>query len=181
MRACAQQVQRRYDVEQEAVSSSARNQAEALAIGLEIGATSVAEVVAWADSVITAEERPHWSVCELATMSKSYEPDVANALREVPGELDAIWVRKEVVRMLARGLAADRRRADQIASALYNLAMAENLPTAELRSVAWWAWDALSLADEGVIQETRDQIVNEMLDALQGAAERQPDDPTRDG
>lgn len=151
------------------MSTNLRNRAEALAVGLEIGSTSVDDVVAWADSVIAAEEHPHWSLCEIATMGKSYEPDVARALREVPGELDEAWVRQEVIRQLARGLAEDRSRADKIASALYNLAMAEELPDEELRSIAWWAWDALSLADDGIVEETRDQVVDKMLDALRTA------------
>lgn len=152
------------------MSTNFRNRAEAMAVGLEIGSVGVDDVVAWADSVIASEAEPHWSVCELATMGRSYEPDVVQALREVPGELDDTWVRHEVIRQLARGLAQDRTRADKIAQALYNLAMAEELPDDELRSVAWWAWDALSVADDGIVEETRDQVIDKMLDALQEAA-----------
>jgi hypothetical protein len=35
-----------------------RNQAEVLAVALEIGAASVSDAVAWADAVIAAEEHP---------------------------------------------------------------------------------------------------------------------------
>lgn len=153
------------------MSTNLRNRAEALAVGLEIGATNLADVLAWADGIIAAEEHPHWTICELATMGKSYEPDVIRALREVPGEVDEAWVRQDVVRTLARGLAEDRSRADKIAEALYHLAMAERLPEEELRPVAWWAWDALSLADGGIGHETRDQVINKMLDALHAATQ----------
>src|SRR5690606_6908280 len=138
-----------------------KSRAEALAVALEVGAAGVDDVVAWAEGVIDAEVHPHWSVCELATMSRSYEPDVIRALREVPGEPDEAWVRKEVIRQLHRGLAEDRSRADQIASVLYDLAMAEELPDEALRSVAWWAWDALSLADDRLVEETRDQVIDQ--------------------
>ncbi|MFH0901144.1 MAG: hypothetical protein V2A73_11000, partial [Pseudomonadota bacterium] len=137
--------------------------------------TSVADVVAWADAVIAASEHPHWSFCELAMMGGRFKPDVASALREVPGVPDSAVVQHEIVRMLARGLAADRTYADRSAFALYRLAMGDRLPDRTLRSVAWWAWDALSLADEGIDGETRDQVIDKMLDALQTATGRQPD------
>lgn len=156
-------------IRQRVLSTNLRNGAEARAVGLEIGATGVADVVAWADGIIAAAERPHWSVCELATMGRSYELDVIQALGEVLVELDEAWVRQEVVRQLARGLAEDRLRADKIASALYNLAynlaMADGLPDEELLSIARWAWDALSLAGEGMVEDTREQVIDTMLDA----------------
>lgn len=152
------------------MSSNLRNSAEALAVRLEIGAAGVADAVAWADSVMAAESHPHWSVCEVATMGKSYEPDVARALREVPGEFDEKWLCQEVIQQLARGLAEDRTRADKIASALYELAWADELPEGELLSIAWWAWDALAMADDGTVEMTRDQVVDQMLEALWAAA-----------
>lgn len=156
------------------MSDSLKNDAEVLAVALEIGAASVADVVAWADARIALEDHPHWSVCELATMGASYEPDVARALREVPGVVDATRVRDELVRRLARALVEDRSRADRIASALYQLALANELPDEGLRAVAWWAWDALDLADQGLVQETRDQVVDAMLAALNAAASHKP-------
>lgn len=111
-------------------------------------------------------------MCELATMGASYEPDVARALREVPGIVDETRVRDELVRRLARSLVEDRTRADRIASALYQLALANELPDENLRAVAWWAWDALDLADQRMVQETRDQIADSMLVALNEVASR---------
>ncbi|AKV00140.1 hypothetical protein AKJ09_06803 [Labilithrix luteola] len=153
------------------MSENLRNEAEALAASLEIGAVSVADVVAWAHSVIEAEEQPHWSVCELATMGSSDKPNVVGALREVPGAIDHDWVRGRVVHRLAQGLAEDRTRADRIASALYRLAQADELPDRKLQSLAWWASDALDLADDGLIPETRDEVIDQMLAALTEAAE----------
>jgi hypothetical protein len=149
-----------------------KNEAEVLAVALEVGAASVSDVVAWADAVIATEEHPHWSVCDLATMGASYDPEVVHALREVPGLVDQEWVRDELVRRLAQGLAEHHTRADRIASALYQLALANKLPEGELRSLAWWAWDALDLAEQRTIEETRDQVVAEMIAALSNAASK---------
>ena len=70
------------------MSDDPKNEAEVLAVALEIAAVSVADVVAWADARIAVEDHPHWSVCELTTMGASYDPDVARALREIPGVVD---------------------------------------------------------------------------------------------
>lgn len=121
------------------MSENLRNQAEVFAVSLEIGAISVADVVAWAHAAIEAEEQPHWLVCD-------------------------------VIRQLAQGLARDRTRAERIASALYQLAQAHELHDSKLQSLAWWASDALDLADKGV-QETRDEVIDQMLVALTEAAE----------
>ena len=102
-------------------------------------------------------------------MEKAYEPDVVRARREVPGELAEAWVRQEVVRRTACELAENRSRADRIASALFTLAMANDLPGEQLHSVAMWAWDAPSLADDGYLEQTRDQVIDRMLDALRKA------------
>ncbi len=152
------------------MSDHLKNEAEVLAAALEVGAVSVSDVVAWADAVIAAEEHPHWSVCELAMMGASYDPDVVHGLREVPGVADEVWVRDELVRRLAQGLAEDHTRAERIASALYQLALANKLPEGALLSLAWWAWDALDLADQRMVQETRDEVVAKMLAGLNDAA-----------
>jgi hypothetical protein len=154
--------------------ASSRSQAEALAVGLELGAVSVADVVAWADAMIVDTPCPHWTICELAMMSTKYEQDVIGALREIPGTYDSDWVRAEVVRALARGLAADRGRADQIACALYAIADWDALRGSPLESLAWWAWDELSLADDGLGDKTREQIIDEMIAAFADAAPPPP-------
>jgi hypothetical protein len=96
------------------VSGDLNNEAEVLAVSLEIGAVSVADVVEWADARVAIEDHPHWSVCEVATMGASYEPDVARALREVPGVVDETRVRHELVCRLARALVEDRTRGSEL-------------------------------------------------------------------
>ncbi len=152
------------------MNETLKNEAEVLAVALEVGAASVGDVVDWADAVIEKQEHPHWSICELATMGSSYEPDVVRALREVPGTADGVWVRSELLRRLEEELTEDASRADRIASALYRLALAYELPEESLHSLAWWAWHALDLADQRMIEETSEEIVAIMVQILREAA-----------
>jgi len=150
---------------------SVRTEAEILARALEIGALSIADAVAWADAVIEREEHPDAAICEVATSGRRYEPDVVAALREVPGTFDEAQVSRNLVRVLADGLQRDRGRADQVARALYQLALSNEVHGEPLRQIAWWAWDALDLADAGIIAQTRDQVIDELVDALRTAVE----------
>jgi hypothetical protein len=152
---------------------SARTEAEVLALAIEIGALSVADAVAWADNVIEREEHPHGSICEVAVSARKYEPDVVAALREVPGEVDEGEVKRRLVRVLSDGLERDRARADQIARSLYQLALANQVDSERLRNTAAWAWDGLDLADAGMIEQTREQVIDEMIAALREAAEHE--------
>jgi hypothetical protein len=73
--------------------------------------------------------------------------------------------------MLLNGkLKGDVGRAGQIASGLYQLALADDIQDSPLRDIAWWAWDALDLAEAGIIQESREQVVSQMANALDRAA-----------
>jgi hypothetical protein len=149
-----------------------KDEAEVLAVLLERGVTDVADVVAWADALVAAEPDPHWAICDLALMGSSQPLDVVGALRALPlpGVADEAWVRDETVRRLASGLAADRRRADRVAEALWDLAMTERLPDGEVQHLALWALDALSLATEGVTPETRDDVIDALLAGLTESA-----------
>lgn len=147
-----------------------RTQAEALASALELGAVVVDQVVAWADAIIEREDHPHWALCELATCGREYPPDVVHRLREVPGVPDVAVSRGLVLQMLCDSLTRDPRCASRIAHCLYDLAMADEIADPELKALAWWAWDALDLADAGMIQETRADVVGKMQSALTSAA-----------
>lgn len=150
---------------------SARTEAEVIARAIEVGALSVADAVQWADDVIDREEHPHVSICEVALCARKYEPDVVAALREVPGAFDEHEVRRRVVDLLAEGLERNRDRANLIARSLYELAMADNIDGDRLRSIAWWAWDGLDLADAGLLHQTRDEVIDELIAALREAAD----------
>jgi hypothetical protein len=149
---------------------TARTEAEVLALAIEIGALSVTDAVAWADNVIEREEHPDGSICEVAMSARKYEPDVVAALRKVPGKLDDGEVRRRLIHVLADGLEHHRRRADQIARSLYQLALTNQVDSERLRNIAWWAWDGLDLADARMVEQTREHVIDEMIAALREAA-----------
>lgn len=146
-----------------------RTQGEAFQTALEIGAASVDDVVTWASDIVSKTEHPHWSICELALCSGKYPPDLKEFLDEVPGSLDALHSRAMVITMLSDSLCAHPDRANQIAHSLYQLASGGALDDSPLRAIAWWAWDALDLADAGLIAETRADIVLKMQVAFSEA------------
>jgi hypothetical protein len=148
-----------------------RDEAEALACALEIGAVDVDAVIDWADAQIAEDPTPHWVLCEAATSRGKYPQDVASELRQIPGRTDPVNVRSLLVQLMAGKLKKNEGRAYQLASALYQMAYANEVEQPELRALAWWAWDALDLADCGHIAETRAQVVERMRDVLERAAE----------
>ena len=152
-----------------AVDSNLRTHAEALRIALDVGAASVDDAVAWARTVVTQSDHPHWAFCELATCSGKYPPDLHEFLGAVPGIVDEVSARALVVSMLADSLDAHPERADQIAQSLYQLALAGDLKDSPLAEVAWWSWDALDLADAGHIAESRNDVIEQMKAALRAA------------
>jgi hypothetical protein len=152
------------------IANDIRTQAEAFACALEVGAVAVDAVVAWADAIIEREDHPHWAICELATCRHEYPPDVVRRLRDVPGVADVLASKGLVLRILYDSLTRDPRCADQVARSLYNLAMADEIVDPELKALAWWAWDALDLADARTIEETRDDVIDEMRSALECSA-----------
>jgi len=50
------------------------------------------------------------------------------------------------------------------------MALAEKLQDPQLEEIGWWAWDALDLAESGQIQESREQVIDQMSAALNKAA-----------
>jgi hypothetical protein len=150
--------------------SSLRDEAEALAYALEMSAVDVGEVIDWADAQIAAQAAPHWSLCEAATSRRKHPLDLASELRQVPGPSDPASVRSLLTQLIARKLRADASRAHQLASALFQMALDEEISDPELLELAWWAWDALDIADTGAISQTRSEIVERMLTVLERAA-----------
>jgi hypothetical protein len=50
------------------------------------------------------------------------------------------------------------------------MALADEIEDPRVKEIGWWAWDALDLADAGHIQDTREQIIEQMSAALHDAA-----------
>lgn len=143
-----------------------RTQAETFAIALEIGAVSVRSVIAWAESASADESAPCALLREVALMAQSYPIEVAAALRALPGEPERAVANQGVLLLLGYTLSQNRARADQVAAALYRLVISAELWDDELRSLAYWADDALTLADQGLIPESRDQVIDKLIRAL---------------
>lgn len=149
--------------------SQLRDEAEALATALEIGICDVAEIIAWSDAQILREDSPPAALCEISVSHDRYPQDVAALLRRCPGAPVSSRVQRLLVLLVRQKLARDPGCADKVASALYQMALAEEIEDPQLKSMAWWAWDALDLADAGHIVESREQITNQMASALEDA------------
>jgi hypothetical protein len=150
--------------------SQLRDEAEALAIALEIGICDVAESIAWSDAKILREDSPPAALCEVAVSHNRYPQDLAGLLRQCPGTPVNSRVQQLLVLLLREKLNRDPGSADKVASALYQMALSEEIEDEQLKSMAWWAWDALDLADAGHIQESREQITKQMAATLEEAA-----------
>src|SRR5262249_27851149 len=135
--------------------SGLRDEAEALAGALEFGLCDVAEVIAWSDAQLLREDPLPGALCEVSLAYDRYPQDVAGLLRQCPGTPAKSNVSLLLVTLLDHRLKGDPGRAYQVASALYQMALAEEIEDPHLREIAWWAWDALDLAEAGHIQESR--------------------------
>jgi hypothetical protein len=151
-------------------TSQLRDEAEALATALEIGICDVPEVIAWSDARIVREDAPPAALCEVSVSHDRYPQDVAGLLRQCRDKPVKLHVQRLLVLLLRDKLCRDRSWAGKVASALYQMALADDIEDPDLKSMAWWAWDALSLADAGHIRESREQITNQMAAALDAAA-----------
>ena len=156
--------------------ASMRTEAESLAIGLELGIVPVSDAVAWADRQIEQSDVPCNAICEISMASSKSPHDVVHLLRSLPGEFNAsVAVRSTVGHLLIalRDLDYDP---ESIARALYDLAMADDLPDGPMKTQAWWYWDAIGLSRDGIGHETVDEIrsmmVQEMSDFVGGDPER---------
>jgi hypothetical protein len=143
-----------------------KEQAEVLRHGLMSGSRTVADVIAWADSVILADSQPDIEVIEIATTSRRQPADVSILLRNVAGECDRLAVIRRSMTDLRRELAADPSRGPQIARWLYDLATKGELPEGEFGSEAYALENWFALAASGTLG-TYDSAVSE-LDAYLG-------------
>ena len=81
-----------------------RQEAEELAIALELGFASVAEVVEWADAKIVALDQPPYEVIEVSSSGRLPAPDVAHALRGISGDANVAKASKQVIARMAAAL-----------------------------------------------------------------------------
>jgi hypothetical protein len=152
--------------------SDLRDEAEALAQALQLGVCDVAEVIAWADAQILREDLPSGALCDVSLARDRHPFDVAGLLREFPGTPARSNVSRLLVTLLDHRLKVAAGRPDRIAKALYEMAFAHEIEDPQLSEIAYWAWDALDLAEAGYIQEAWEEVVDKMSAALDRAAER---------
>ena len=143
-----------------------KEQAEVLRHGLMSGSRTVADAIAWADSVIAADPQPDMEIIEIAATSRRQPAYVSVLLRNVAGECDRLAVIRRSMTDLRRDLAADPSRGPQIARWLYELATGGELPEGEFGSEAYALEDWFALASRGTLG-TYDSAVRE-LDAYLG-------------
>lgn len=151
--------------------SQLRDEAEALATALEIGICDVAEIIAWSDAQILRQDSPPAALCDISLAHDRYPQDVAGLLRQCPGTPVKARVQRLLLLLARQKLSRGSRGADKVASVLYQMALGDDIEDSNLKSIAWWAWDALGLADAGHIEESRKQTTNQMVAALDEAAQ----------
>jgi hypothetical protein len=137
-----------------------KEEAEVLRHGLMAGCRTVADVIAWADSVIAVDPRPDIAVIEVASSSRLRPADISALLRNVAGDYDPVAVIRRSMTDLRRALAADPARGPQIARWLYELATSGEVPEDEFGSDPYALEDWFSLAGSGI--GTYDNAVREL-------------------
>jgi hypothetical protein len=153
-----------------------RDEAEALAIALDYEIASVADVVAWADAWLAAENSAHWAWSELALACGATEGHVIETLRRIPGEFDERHTYGLLLRSLLRRL---REAPASAAKALFDLATNDALKGDAVIALAWRACDAIDLAEAQVTTEKVEDIVEEMRGVLTEALDVLPGNETR--
>jgi len=149
--------------------SQTRNEAEALARALEFGLLDVPDVIAWADAQILREDRPSEALCDLSLARGPYPVDGAGMLRRFPGTPNSPVAARLLLSLMKERLKHEVACADRIAGMLYRMALADEIEDPSLREISRWAWDELDLAEFGDIEESREEIVRQMVDALAAA------------
>lgn len=150
----------------------ARDEAEALAIALELGLATVADVVAWADGWLARETQPHWVWSELALGASDPCDKVLGLLKEIPGALDESNARGLLLRRMHSRLTRATPRGREVAHALFQLAASDALDDPKVIALGRWADDELDLVRDGIKQGTAEEVVQEMRRVLEEAIER---------
>lgn len=144
-----------------------KNDAEALRLGLIAGTSSIADVVAWADSIILADrasEAP--SVLDLSVSSRRPAADVIALLSAVPGRPDAQEVGRRQAIRLRTALINQELGIVSIARAMYRLMLDGYSPDADFESMAYVADDGVDLALQGTYG-TLDEVRRDVLAFLE--------------
>lgn len=91
-----------------------KDEAEFYRIALEINLVSVAEVVAWCDGLIMAHDLVDTAVIETSLSGSEGLRAVANALRDIEGDINKAEVKIRLLRLLREIINRDRSQAGGI-------------------------------------------------------------------
>jgi hypothetical protein len=155
--------------------ASLRTEAESLAIALELSLLRVADAVRWADHQIELSDIPPSSLCDVAMASSKFPQDVAHMLRSVPGDCDYIGAVRLTLGYAQRALKESTSDPPDVARALFDMAMAGDLPDGNLKYHAFGYWDAIDLARDGAIEQSEAEIVADMAQRIQEFLDENPE------
>jgi hypothetical protein len=140
-----------------------KEEAEVLRHGLLAGVRTVADAVAWADSMVAADPKPDIAVIEVASSARRSTADVVALLRDVPGECDSVAAIRRAMADLRTALASEPARGLEIARWLYQLGTSGELPEEQFGQEAYSLEDWFYLASRGMYGTSADALRN--LDA----------------
>lgn len=135
---------------------SLRDEAEALAIALEIGFASIEDVIDWADAKIVALDQPPYELIEVSCAGRQAVPDVAHALRAIAGTPDVAAASKIVIARMAAALDRGSTTAEKVARALYRMSLNGHVPEASAEGAMVGLDDAFDLAHGGTYGSIED-------------------------
>ncbi|MCX6841714.1 MAG: hypothetical protein NTX53_05480 [candidate division WOR-3 bacterium] len=127
------------------------------------GCRTVADAVAWANSVIAAVDKPDMSVTEIAMGSCCDRVDIIKLLQDVPGDSNPRAVIRRVLADFYGFIIAHPERKPWIAAYLARMADEGQLPEGFDVSLGCHR-AALDLADEGLAN--RDRVLEELTCCL---------------
>lgn len=150
--------------------SPSRDEAEALAVGLELGVCSIVDVVAWADAQLLREDAPPSVLCDVSLAGGRYPQDVAGLLRQVPGQACRPNIDRLLIVLMYHQLRRHSACAGPIAWALRELDFSHRIEDPQLSEFAFYLGHKAYLAEEGYGLEN--EVFQTMADVLEQAAER---------
>lgn len=142
-----------------------REDAEALAMALELGFAAVEDAVSCADTRITALERPPGALIDVALAGRKPALEVAHLLRTIPGEIDPGRVSRRVIARFASDLEGGRATPERVVRALCSMQLEGRVPDPEAASEIGRLDDVFSLARDGICG-TREEAVRDLREFL---------------
>jgi hypothetical protein len=133
-------------------------EAARLRVALDLGLVTVADVVAWSDSLIESSEHPDPAFLELSSMWKADPLDVWRALEAISEDLHTLQVLPWVLGLAHARLLAQPTYGKELAARLNSLSA--DLPE-DFEDITWLA-QAFQDAEDGYIAESVEDV-REML------------------